>query len=412
MDAFTDIWLRVAVALGIGLLIGVERERRKDEGPAPAPGVRTFALTAVLGAVCFRLGDTLLLAVVAGGMAVLTALSSWAGKDQGSGMTTDVSLLLTLVLGALAIIDPTLASGLGVIAALLLAARGRLHHFVRRVITDAELHDALVLAGAALVVMPLMPNRYIGPFGAINPRSLWTVVVLMLAISLGGHLALRLLGPRYGTVVTGLISGFVSSTVTVSVMGSRARKDPALMPGAAGGAVLSTVATMVVMAVVLGATSRATLAAMAIPLVAAGGVAALYAAWFVLRSLRQPAPPAAPDDTTFSFGSALALAATIGVALMGAAALNAWLGRTGLLAAAAAAGLGDAHAPAISVASLVAGGKMPFGAAVLPILIGMSANTLTKVVLAFVSGGPRFALQVVPGLLLAIGAAWAGAFAF
>jgi uncharacterized membrane protein YhiD involved in acid resistance len=39
-----------AVALGIGLLVGMERERHKGEGEDRAPeGLRTFALTAVLG---------------------------------------------------------------------------------------------------------------------------------------------------------------------------------------------------------------------------------------------------------------------------------------------------------------------------------------------------------------------------
>lgn len=410
MISTTEIWLRLGAALGIGLLIGVDRERRKGEGPTRAPaGIRTFALTAMLGAVSFQVGEALLLAVVAVGVAGFAALGYRQRADEDPGLTTEISLLLTLLLGALAMREPALASGLGVTVALLLAARTRIHYFVSKVLTETEVHDALVLAGAALVVLPLMPDRYIGPFDAINPYALWTVVVLMLAISAGGHIALRLLGPRYGLAVAGLISGFVSSAVTIGAMGSRAQQQPALMPAAVAGAVLSTVATMLQMAMVLGASNRATLGAMTIPLIGAGLAAVLYAAWFVLRALRHEAPESVANDSTFNFGTALALAATIAVALLTAAAFNAWLGRAGLMAATAVAGFADAHSPAISVASLAAAGKLEAADAVMPILVAMSTNTVTKIALAVISGGRQFALQVVPGLVLALAAAWIGA---
>lgn len=409
MMSFSELWLRLAVALGIGLLIGVERERRKGDASRRAPaGIRSFALAALLGAVSFHVGQALLLAVVAACVAAFAGLA-YRNDGEPRGLITEFSLLFTLLAGALAMREPVLASGLGVTVALLLAARTRIHHFVSSVITETEVHDTLVLAGAALVVMPLMPDRYIGPFGAINPHALWTVVVLMLSISALGHVALRLFGPSSGLAVAGLISGFVSSAVTISAMGGRARQQPALLPSAVAGAVLSTVATMVQMALVLAAASPATLAAMAVPLACASVAAALYAAWFVLRALRQQVSESVADDSTFSFATALALAAMIAVVLLAAAALNAWLGRSGLLAAVTVAGFADAHSPGISVASLVAGGKMSATDAVLPILAAMSANTVTKIVLAVVSGGRRFALQIVPGLLLALGAGWVGA---
>lgn len=410
MTFSTDLWLRLAVALGIGLLIGVERERRKGEGPSRAPaGIRTFALTAVLGAICFYLGEGLLLAVAAASVSIIVVLGYQQSRGDDPGLTSEISLLLTLALGAMAMKEPMLASSMGVVVALLLAARGRIHHFVSSVLTEAELHDALVLAAAALVVMPLMPDRHMGPFDAINPHALWTVVVLMLTISAAGHVALRLFGARYGLAVAGLIAGFVSSAVTVSAMGSRARRNPALLPACVAGAVLSTVATIVQMVAVVAVASHDTLAALAVPLLAAGITALLYAAGFVLRSLRHDAPENVSEDSTFSFGTALALGGTLAVVLLAAAGLNAWMGRAGVVAAAAIAGFADTHSPAISAASLVAGEKMAAAEAVLPILVAMTTNSITKIVLAVTSGGRRYAVQVVPGLLLILAAAWLGA---
>jgi uncharacterized membrane protein (DUF4010 family) len=102
-------------------------------------------------------------------------------------------------------------------------------------------------------------------------------------------------------------------------------------------------------------------------------------------------------------------AATLSIVLLGSAALRDWFGEAGAVAAAGMAGLVDTHSSAISIASLVAAGKMAPADAVLPILVGLSTNTVTKVVLAVTAGGRAFAIRVVPGLLLVIAAAWAGA---
>ncbi len=124
-------------------------------------------------------------------------------------------------------------------------------------------------------------------------------------------------------------------------MGTLARQKPELMPAAVGGAVLSTVATIAQMAVVLGATHPATLAAMAVPLISAGLMVVAYGAWFLVKALRQKTPETIEMGRAFSFRSALILAATMGAVLLAAAALNAWLGRAGLIAGTAIAGFGS-----------------------------------------------------------------------
>ena len=92
--------------------------------------------------------------------------------------------------------------------------------------------------------------------------------------------------------------------------------------------------------------------------------------------------------------------------LLLSAALNTWLGKAGVLTAAAVAGLADTHAAAVSVASLVTGGKFTAQESVLPILAALTTNTVSKMVVAVSSGGRTFALRIIPGLLGVIGAAW------
>lgn len=190
MPTDEQLWFRLAIALGIGLLIGVERERRKGTGPTrSAAGIRTFAVVSLLGAASITLCNELMLAVAA--VAGLVAIADYRSGARDPGLTTEAALLLTLLLGALAVREPAIAAGIGIGVAVVLAARRRIHHFVRKVLTEDEFSDALVLAAATLVILPLIPDNHIGSFQALNPRTAWIIVILMLVIGALGHIALR-----------------------------------------------------------------------------------------------------------------------------------------------------------------------------------------------------------------------------
>jgi uncharacterized membrane protein (DUF4010 family) len=144
-------------------------------------------------------------------------------------------------------------------------------------------------------------------------------------------------------------------------------------------------------------------------LAAAGIVAAIYGALWTWRTLRAEVPDRVPLGSAFNPKITVAVAATVTAVTLISAVLNAHFGRAGVLASAAIAGFADAHSAAVSVASLAASGKLDPGVAVIPILAGLTTNTVSKVVLSFTAGGRTFAARVAPGLLLVIGAAWIAA---
>ena len=248
MPILDSVIVNLAVALGIGLLIGAERERRKGKGPSRSPaGIRTFAVASLAGAISFATGGEILLAVTTAGAIILTALAYFRSRSDDPGLTSEIALILTVLLGGLSMRQPVLAAGVAVTLAALLASRTRLHHFVRSVLTERELTDGLIFAGATLVVLPLLPDQQIGPYGALNPRSIWIIVILVMAISAAGYILVRILGNRFGLAIAGLASGFISSVATIGAMGTRAKTTPAVLGAAVAGAVLSTVATIVQM---------------------------------------------------------------------------------------------------------------------------------------------------------------------
>jgi uncharacterized membrane protein (DUF4010 family) len=365
----------------------------------------------LVGAVSVLAGGELLLVTAMVGIFALAGLAYWRSKDEEVGLTTEIALVMTVLLGGLSIRRPELAAGVGVVVAILLAARAPLHIFVRSVMSEDELRDGLLLAAATLVVLPVIPDRPMGPFAALNPYMIWIVVILVMAIGAVGHVAIRLFGAQYGLPLTGLASGFISSTATIRDMADRAMKAPNLLLAAVAGASLSSIATIVQMALVLAAVSTATLLTLMVPLITAGAAAMLYGAIWTALALRQhpDGQPEGQQQRAFSVSTALIFSLALALILVVAAALQEWLGNTGIILAAALAGLVNTHAAAISVALLVASGKITAADAVLPILAGISTNSIVRMVLAHASGGRDFAFRVVPGIILVVLAAWAGA---
>ena len=396
-----------AVALGIGLLVGADRERRKSEAPTrAAAGIRTFAVTALIGATARALGSELLLATLVAALALLLTAAYLQPHDD-PGLTTETALLATLLLGALAVTNAPLAAALGVSLAVVLAARTPLHHFVRNALAQAELIDALTLAASALVVLPILPDRTIDPFDAVNPHTIWRFAVMMMAIGAAGHIAQRAVGPRLGLPLAGLLGGFVSSLATIAAMGRRAAASPQEAAQASAAAVLSTVATPIQLALVIGVVHEPTLEHTALPLTCATIAALACAGVLVWHAMRTPSPPAPALGRPVDLKTALALTATISVLLVVAALLQRRFGTLGVLVAALIGGFADTHSAAATVAAMAAQHKIGEAAAAAPILAAFTSNACAKAVAAFACGRGKFKWVVLGALTVAVAAAWA-----
>jgi uncharacterized membrane protein (DUF4010 family) len=406
--------LGIAVAIGCGLLVGVEREQHKaDHAGRMAAGVRTCTLIALTGALVTLLGP-IAIAIAGGFIALATVASYWGTQHTDPGLTSEVVLVLMFLLGMLAMQWPELAAALTVVVTILLQAKSWLHNFSREVLTPQELNDGLLLLASALVVLPILPETPLGWFEGLNLRRLWTLVVLVMAINAAGYVAIRAIGPRLGLPLTGLVGGLVSSSATTASMGSRARQSPELLRACAAGGMASSLATVSLFVVILFALDRPLLQQMA-PALACSGAAVLGWSLFLgWRALREPARDQATllQARPFHFGHALGFAAMIAVVLVISAWMQRWLGAGGVALTAGVAGFADTHAPAVSMGEMAAGGTLPRHEAALAILFAFSTNTVTKIVLAYSSGGRDYASRLLPGLLAMIGGAWLGWWVF
>lgn len=394
----------LAAALGSGLLIGIERERRKGASANRAlAGVRSFALVALSGALAQSI-DVALTLVTALLVAAMSAITYSRNDAADIGMVTELALFLSFLLGVNAIANPAVSAGVAVLVASMLNLRAPLHHFVRVTLKSGELRDGLILAGAALVVWPLLPDNANGWLLGANPRRMWGLVVVLMTLQAGAHIAMRMTGPKMGLALTGLASGFVSSVAATASMGRRCRDDPALLGACAAAALLSNIATYVLLLVV-----TLTIAPAQLPGLAPTIASALLATIAVSANSLRAAPPAARrslrNGRVFSIRQALVFALILSSATALIAYAHTYLGAAAATVGALLVGLVDLHAAASSILSLADSGVLEPAAMRHILLFALAANTLSKLVAAGASGGMPFLCRVGGGLSLILLAA-------
>ena len=386
-------------ALGLGLLIGVVRERQRSQnGHAPA-GMRTHTIAALAGAVAWTLGLPVFLVVL--GAVGLLAYGSYRLTDASDpGQSGEVALITTVLLGALAQPSPGLAAALAVLVALLLQAKDKLHRLGRDLISEREVRDGLLLLAAVVLVLPLLPDESIGPDGALNPQKLWRLVVLVMAVSALGHVALRFVGSGRGLAIAGFFAGFVSSTAAIAGFGQRVRATPGLLRPSVGAAMFAALASLMLMFPILATVSAPLLKAVMPALLAFGAVLAIGGA-LGLRGGTGDGPAPTQDSRMFRFSHALYFAGFMAGVLLVSALLRSLFGEVGALATAFVAAIAEVHAAVASIGQLVGQGLMGLESARHAVLAVLLASVIARGAVAWVSGGAAYGARVSAGLAIA-----------
>ncbi len=348
-------FMDLLIALGIGLLVGLQKER----AASALAGLKTFALVSVFGAVAALISRSNGPWILVAGLIAVTVLlvmgnvMSIKKGDINPGQTTEVAVVLTFLIGALVVIGPREAAiALGATLAVLLHLRQELKSWVAR-LSDADVRAIMQFVVVSLIVLPVLPDRTYGPYGVLNPREIWWMVVLIVGINLTGYGAFRLMGARAGTALAGFLGGVVSSTATTM---SYARLTRTSEDSSRAAVVIVWIASGVVFVRVLleiGAVAPAFLPAAAGPMAVMLIVFAIGAAlaWNSGMAPRdRPPEPTNPSELKV----AVMFAALYAVVLFAAAAAQDLLGDAGLFATAALSGLTDIDAITLTTSQFVA----------------------------------------------------------
>jgi uncharacterized membrane protein (DUF4010 family) len=419
LDFFTwipaelDAIPRYLVAAALGLLIGLERERN----PSAKAGLRTFALTSVFGVMASHLAERTnspwLIAVgllLIGGMIIAAYLRLPEDETGDPGTTTIAALVLSYGLGVLSWLEEfQLAALLGISSTLLLYFKPELRGLSER-LTRHDLLSVLQFAVLSLVILPLLPDRNYGPYGALNPYQIWWMVVLISGVSLAGYAALRLVGRQRGAVALGILGGLVSSTATTIAFSRHARSTDAMASIAATVIVLSNLMMLIRVGVVVAVLAPDVLLRL-LPLLIAGLATGGIAAWYGARALQpQDTMPELTVSNPTELRSALGFGALYAAVLLAAAWLSDWLGQGGLYAVSLVAGLTDVDAITLTSLRLHTLDRLPIAVVIDVITLAILSNIAFKSGVAVVLGGWTKARHAVAGMVaIATGVAGASA---
>lgn len=407
--------LDLAIALGIGAMIGVERgwsQREKPEGTRVA-GLRTFAMFGLFGGVAAVMGrfyGTAILAALAVGAAGVVVVSLFAGRrdPENRDITTEVALLLTFALGVLAGFGRHQeAVACAVVVTVLLGLKPSLHGWLKT-LERKEMTAAFRLLVMSLVILPVLPDRGFGPWEALNPYTIWLMVVLISAMTFGGYLAVKWAGPRLGLLVTGFLGGMTSSTAVSVAMSRLSRGGQALEPISAAAALAGSTVMYFRVLGLCAIFSPALAWRLTTPLCAMAVASLVVLALIWPRGAFDVEQAVSDMIEPFDLKVPLRFALVLAVVMVASAALREWQGDKGLLAVSALAGLTDVDAPSLTAAQMVTGGLSPAIGA-LAVLLAVGVNVLSKLGIVLWIGSFRMALRVGAGFLASLiagAAAW------
>ena len=407
---------RLGLSLAIGLLVGLERGWQERHAPdrSRTAGIRTYGISGLLGGIVAALADAVgATSVLVAGFLGFAAIFAWykareATHDHDFSVTGVVAGLCVFALGALAVAgDYRAAAAGGAGLATVLASREGLHGLLRR-LTWIELRSALILVVMTAIILPLLPNRTVDPWGGLNPREIWLFTVLTAAISFLGYVATQILGQTRGLLVSALAGAVVSSTA-VTVALARTAKAGGNAMALAGAAALAALVSILRVCVIVLLVEPSAITAIAPAALVAALCFAVCGALLLMNSDEQAAG-GAPPRNPFDLGPLLLFAVLFAIVSTASAALAGRLGGSGLLATSAVSGMFDVDVAVLSTLRLV-GQSIPSEMAGQAVLTALVANSVGRLALGIAAGPIRFWLPLAAATAVAIGLGIA-AFAF
>lgn len=413
----TDLAARLLAALLLGTLIGLQRgwvARHREEGERVA-GIRTHALVGLMGGVSALLSETLTpwvfpVALLSLSAIALVAYQAKMQREDRFGITSLVGMLLTFMLGAIAMsVSVFLAAACAVVIALILDYKTDIHNLMGK-LEEHELSAGLKLLLISVVVLPLLPNEGYGPGEAINPYQIWWLVVLIAGISFVGYFSVRMADARRGILFTSLFAGLSSTTALTLHFSKLSRQAPEASRLLTVG-ILVACGTMFPRVLIYVYVINPDMVRLLLPPVVSMALVLFIPAVFIWRKTEHKVDLKKPvlDRNPLDLSSALYFGVLITVILLLGEWLRNALGDTGVYTLAAASGIADVHAITLSLTRMSLSGTS-VEVAMIGIVIASAVNNLVKAGMTVWLGSAQLwrlvllpmVLSLVSGLLVAL----------
>jgi uncharacterized membrane protein (DUF4010 family) len=388
------------ISLVLGGLVGVEREFKKQKENRPFfGGIRTFILISLLGTLSGELSASFGLPIVYVSAVSLSFLIVGALLlEKTPGLTSEISALITFYVGLLCSKrEYEIASLISISLLFVLSFKEQMHKFVKH-LTLQDLYAFLKFAAVTVIIYPLLPNK---SFYGVNPKEVWTMVVVISGIDFLGYVLTKVAGER-GIVITGLIGGLVSSTAVTASFSPLSKVNPSILREYAAGIVGASSIMFLRMTVLAAVVNLRFAERLFVPSFIAFLFGIVFSYWLSVKKTSRQANVNVTNP--FELSTALKFGAFYALILFLSKNAVKYFGNYGLYVVAAFSGLSDVDAITLSTAKLFSSNVVSLVPGIFTVLLAAFVNTVFKWFLTLSMGTRELFKLTTPGFLsLALG---------
>lgn len=403
----------LGIAFGLGLLVGLQRQKTDNH----MAGVRTFTLISILGVMAGFLtrefDNAFILPTLGLCIAAMLMMANYIKikkLDQADiGQTTEVAALLMFAIGAYLVVGSQLVGVIvGATMAVLLYIKEHLHDWIEKM-SNKDLSAIMTLAGISLIILPILPDKTIGPLDVINPKNIWLMVTLIVGISVVGYFIYKFVGKKVGIISNGILGGLISSTATTVSYARKAKEQKSISKLAVFIITTASMVSLIRVVIEVAVVVPEKLHMMILPLVAEIVVIALLSiGLFYLINKETKGDEMPEPENPAQLKSAIIFGLLYGFILLLVAFTKKHFGNEGLYIVAIISGLTDVDAITLSLSQMIKGERLQTDFGWKLILLASISNLVFKGIMAIVIGAKEmikwiviaFGIAIASGLLI------------
>ncbi len=373
-------WEPYLIATVIGLLVGIERE--KAHPTQKALGVRTFLLVSILGALAGGLQTPWISGLVtafAFGL-ILISYFTYSTKPVATGdrgLTTEFAAGVVFILGFAAHEAPILSAIIGPVVAVILFSKESLHRF-SHAIKRSELESALLLLLCAVVIINLVPDAVIDPWGVFNPKKFGYLILILALLEFSSYVLAKVINDKRGSLIIGFLGGLVSSTAVFFSSANTAAREPQRWRSLVLSTVAAKLASFIELLLIVGLISRPLLIQLIVPVGA--GLFIGTVALLILGAAREGTSSSLTLTSPLNWKGVFRLSVLLSAIFAVASLAKLWFGDSGIFVLSFVTGIFELQGISLANAIMHNQGTLSLSAASIGIVLAVIASLSAKII--------------------------------
>jgi uncharacterized membrane protein (DUF4010 family) len=385
MSYLQNEYIKILIPIIIGFIIGLQRELNNlYKNQTDLAGARTFAIVALIGYLSTYLNISILY-----GLIFIIGIGYYLNNldKKSRGITTEVSLIATYLLGIMVNKNIEFAIYTAVLVVFLLNLKSTLTTY-EKYISKVDLNAVVTFLLITFIVLPILPNRFVDKWQLINPYELWMFVILLSGLSFLGYVLNKIWGNR-GIYLTGIIGGLASSTATTITFSQKSKIEPSISKHTAIAINLANSIMLIRVFVWTALFNISIMHKLVIPFLLSAVAGFIYIYYLMKEKLENYSYTKIEYKNPLELWESLKYGIIFGLIFAGVKVAHTYFGESGTLIVSFIAGITDVDAITITLSKYAQNKTLLEDIAIWGILISTFTNQIVKLIYSYFIGSKQ-----------------------